>query len=108
MDYEGLIEKNVTHMMDKFFGDKDPALKTITKMNILYDGSDEYKNQMENVLSKMKYLNYVEGECIKKELSLTYDVAGNIVFVDDIDESKNTIFKESKNEDDSNFEPSNR
>ena len=56
----------------------------------------------------MKYLNYVEGECIKKELSLTYDVGFNIVSVDDIDESKNTIFKESKSEDDSNFQPSNR
>ena len=35
MDYESLVEKNVNRMMDKFFGDKDPALKTITKMNLM-------------------------------------------------------------------------
>jgi hypothetical protein len=54
MDYESLVEKNVNHMMDKMFGDKDAALKTITKMNLLFDGEDETLNQMENFLTKMK------------------------------------------------------
>ena len=108
MEYEGLIERNVNSMMDKMFGDKDPALKTITKMNILFDGSDETKTEMENVLTKIKKLNAFEEECIKNELNLTYGEDGNIVSVNDINESKNDIFEESKNESDSDFCPSNR
>ena len=49
MDFENLIEKNVNHMMDKMFGDKDTMLKSITKMNLLFDGEEETKNQIEVV-----------------------------------------------------------
>lgn len=110
MDYEGLIERNLNHMMDKMFGDKDPALKTVTKMNILFDGTDETKTEMENVLTKIKRMNAVEQQCIKDELHLTYGVGadGNIVSINDIDESKNDICEESKSESCPDFCPSNR
>jgi hypothetical protein len=109
MDYEGLVERNINHMMDKMFGDKDPALKTITKMNILYDGSGDTKNEIENVLTKMKRINTYEEKCIQEELSLTYDIAGNIVSIYDInDEPENNFCEESKNEQDTDFCPSNR
>ena len=54
MDYESLVEKNINHMMEKMFGDKDPALKSVIKMNLMFDGEDESLNQMENYLTKMK------------------------------------------------------
>ena len=53
MDYESLIEKNINHMMEKMFGDKDPALKTVTKMNLMFDGEDDTINEMEDYLTKI-------------------------------------------------------
>ena len=96
-------------MMDKMFGDKDAALKTITKMNLLFDGEDETLNQMESFLTKMKKMNYFEAKCINQELQLTYDTEGNIIFINNIkDETENDICKESENEHDSEIRPSNR
>jgi uncharacterized protein YuzE len=109
MDYEGLVEQNVNHMMDKMFGDKDPALKTITKMNILFDGDDDTRESMEKALTKMKKMNYFEAKCIDEELFLTYDNNGNIISVNDIkNESKDEIFYESKSESHTEFIPSDR
>lgn len=109
MDYEGLIEQNVNHMMEKMFGDKDPALKTITKMNILFDGDEETKSSMEHVLTKMKKMNYYEAKCIEDEMFLTYDNAGNIISVNDIkNEPKDKVFDESKSESHTDFISSNR
>ncbi len=95
-------------MMDKFFGDKDPALKTITKMNLLHDFTDESKNEIETILTKIKQINSYEEQCIKNELFLTYDIDGNIVSVNDIDEPKNVFCEESKSEENPDFFPSNR
>jgi hypothetical protein len=108
MDYEGLIERNVNNMMDKMFGDKDPALKAITKMNILYDFTDESKNEIENALSKIKRMNFCEAKCIEEELSLTFDKDGNIVFVDSIDETKNSFCEESKSQQNTDICPSDK
>ena len=106
MDYESLVEKNVNHMMEKMFGDKDPALKTITKMNLLFDGEDETLNQMESFLTKMKKMNYFEAKCINEELQLTYDTEGNIVYTNNItDETKNDICEESKDESNTDNQP---
>ena len=88
MDYENLIEKNVNHMMDKMFGDKDAMLISITKM---------------------KRMNKFEAKCIEEELYLTYDIAGNIVSLNSInDEPKNNVYEESKSEPNTDFRPSNR
>jgi hypothetical protein len=106
MDYEGLIARNVNNMMDKMFGDKDPALKTITKMNILYDFTDESKNEIEHTLSKIKRMNFCEAKCIEEELFLTFDKDGNIVSINNInDETKNDFCKESKDESYTNNQP---
>ena len=109
MDYENLIEKNINHMMDKMFGDKDTMLKSITKMNLLYDGEDETKNQIEGVLTKMKRMNTFKAKCIDEELYLTYDIAGNIVSINCInDEPKNVVYEEPKSKPDTDFRPFNR
>ena len=110
MEYESLIERNVNYMSYKLFGDKDITLKTITKMNLLFDGEDETKENIENTLLKMKRINVIESEFIKNELSLTYDRDGNIVYADDIEnnEYKNEVCDESKGEPDTDFKPSNR
>jgi uncharacterized protein YuzE len=109
MDYESLVEKNVNHMMEKMFGEKDPALKTITKMNILYDGTDDTKTDIECVLRKMKKMNAFEAQCIGDELELTYDKDGNVVSINSIkDETENIFWEESKSEQDTDFNPSNR
>jgi hypothetical protein len=100
MDYESLLEKNVNHMMDKMFGDKDPTLKTITKMNLLYDFDENANNEVISFINKVKKLNDYEAKCIENELVLTYDKDGNIIFVNDIgtDECKNEIYDEPKGE----------
>ena len=106
MDYESLVEKNVNHMMDKMFGDKDAALKTITKMNLLFDGEDDSLNLMESFLTKMKKMNYFEAKCINEELQLTYDTEGNIVYTNNItDETKNDFCEESKDESNTDNQP---
>ena len=96
MDYESLVEKNVNHMMEKMFGEKDPALKTITKMNILYDGTDETKNDIENVLTKMKKMNAFEAQCIENELHLSYDNDGEIVSIYDIKDETEIFLRRIK------------
>ena len=109
MDYEGLIERNVNHMMEKMFGDKDGTLKTITKMNLLCDGEKDTISQIENTLLKMKRMNAFEAKCIDEELYLTYDNDGNIIFINNIsDEPKNIVFEESKGESHPDFCPPNR
>lgn len=81
IEYENIVSRNVDRMMDKFFGDRDPSLKTITKMNLLYDGSDEMKEKMEKTLTQMKRYNNVEAYYIDQEMFLTYDKDGNEVLV---------------------------
>ena len=108
MDYENLIETNINHMMDKIFGDKDTMLKSITKMNLLYDGEEETKTQIESVLTKMKRMNTFEAKCIEEELYLTYDIDGNIVSLNINDEPKNDVYEESKGEPNTDFHTSNR
>ena len=99
MDYESLVEKNVNHMMDKMFGEKDATLKTITKMNLMFDGEDETLNQMESYLTKMKKIHFFEAKCINEELQLTYDIEGNIIFINNIqNETKNDFCEEPENE----------
>lgn len=79
MSIEGCIEQNIDKLMNRFFGDRDETLKTITKLNLLYDGSDEMKNNIEKILTQIKNNNYTEAYNINKELSLTYDEEGNLV-----------------------------
>ena len=87
-------------MMDKLFGDKDPLLKSITKMNLLFDGSEDTLTEMETVLAKIKRMNYHEANCIQDELVLTYDQDGNIMYAVDIgvDECKDEIYDEPEGE----------
>ena len=81
------------------FGDRDPTLKMVTKMSLMFDGEDESLNQMENYLTKMKKMNFFEAKCINEELQLTYDKDGNIVSINNIqDETENDVCEESKNE----------
>ena len=67
MDYESLVEINVNHMMDKMFGDKDATLKTITKMNLMFDGEYETLNQMESYLTKMKKIIFLKPNVFLKK-----------------------------------------
>ena len=83
MDCISLVEQNINYMTDKLFGDKDPNLKLITKMNLLYDGTEETKDEITATLCKMKRNNEYEVDCILKEMTLTYDMCGNIVPVGD-------------------------
>ena len=85
MDSISLIEQNVNRMTDKLFGDKDPALKLITKLNLMYDGTDEYKNTVEETLVKMKRNNEYEVECLLKEMTMTLDNSGNLIPIDDVE-----------------------
>ena len=92
MDCISLVEQNINYMTDKLFGDKDPNLKLITKMNLLYDGTEETKDEITATLCKMKRNNEYEVDCILKEMTLTYDLCGNIVPVYELKKSKETIY----------------
>lgn len=79
MEIFSLVENNVNHMCDKLFGDKDPNLKLITKMNLMFDGSYERENEIKETLVKIKQINHYEAQGIENELFLTYDCCGNLV-----------------------------
>ena len=97
-------------MCDKWFGDKDITLETITKSNLLYDGEEQTKDNIKYTLLKIKQTNKIESEFIKNKLSLPYDKDGNIVYADDIknNEFKIEVCDESKRGHNSDFFPSNR
>jgi hypothetical protein len=109
-EFESLAEQNVNRMMDKFFGDKDPCLKAITKMNLLFDGTEEVLKKCENVLTKMKQMNYMDAKYIDEEMKLTYDKDGFLVLVNDIQSnvSKELVCKKPESKPDTDFISSNR
>ena len=83
MNCISLVEQNIDRMTDKLFGDKDPNLKLITKMNLMYDGTEETKEEIEQTISKIKRNNQFEIECLLQEMTMTLDKDGNIVPTDD-------------------------
>jgi hypothetical protein len=96
---ESLIERNINYMMDKQFGDKDPHLKMVTKLNLLYDGTDDMKESMEKTLTILKQNNAMEQYYINQEMFLTFDESGNIKDVNDIVENEEKFeFKEDSND----------
>lgn len=104
MEIQSLIEKNCDKMMDRFFGDRDQSLRAITKMNLMYDGSDEMREQIENTLTLIKRNNFLEEHYINQDFHLTYDRDGNLVLINDIkdnDEQMETE-QEQKQNDNSN------
>ena len=67
-----LVEKNVSNMTDKLFGDKDETLKELVKMDLL--GKLD-----EGVIEDLKRVNEEEKEYIDKEMTMTLDEKGEII-----------------------------
>ena len=84
MDCHSLVEQNADYMTNKLFGDKDPNLKLITKMNLMYDGTKQSEDEINETLEKIKRNNKYEVECILKEMTMTLDNSGNLVAVVEI------------------------
>lgn len=79
MEFSSLVEQNIERMTDKMFGDCDLTLKTITKMTLLDDGTDEFKHKKNYILEKIRKNNEMEMEMILQESFLTYDKDGKII-----------------------------
>jgi hypothetical protein len=84
LQVESLVEQSVNRQVDKLVGERDGNLSTILKMTLLPENYDE------NVLAKIRKNNELEKYYIEKEYLLTYDSAGNIIDVDNIDDGKGT------------------
>ena len=88
---ESLVEQSVNRQVNSLVGDKDTNLNTIVKMSLL---PELETNEYQSILTKIKSNNQLEQYYIQKEYDLTYDSAGNLISVKDINNGKTTESQE--------------
>ena len=80
MELETLVTKNAKDYCDKIFGDKDPELKSIVRMNLELDPDDtEDEEKKEKFLQKMRREHIKDSELLKETSFLIHDSSGNLV-----------------------------
>ena len=83
------LEESINNQVNSMVGNNDVNLKTIVKMALV---EEKCKNldtgYAAEVLSQMKENNKMEIYFIDQEYSLTYDLAGNLIPVECINERK--------------------
>lgn len=62
-----LLEQSVERRLDRLFGDFDPQLRFIKKLDLLNDNSPEYTERMHEILKKIKQQNEFEYKSIFAE-----------------------------------------
>jgi hypothetical protein len=77
-----IADEVVLKTIDKQFGDKDPALKMLTKASFFYD-----EDQTKDLINKLKKVSEAEHQYAQQFLS-TLDASGNIVVLDGNDSWK--------------------
>ena len=83
-----LVEQAVSNQVNAMIGTNNVNMNTIVKMSLL----DVSEDTIKSVVNKMLANNKMEKEWIDKEYALTYDIAGNLIPVNDIvDENKEEI-----------------
>ena len=79
-----IVDKAVSNQVNSLIGTNDTNLNTILKMSLLNTSEEKTKA----VVSQMLANNMLEKYWIDKEYELTYDLAGNLIPVDTIDEAE--------------------
>jgi hypothetical protein len=85
---QSTVEQSISQQVNGLVGSNDINLNTIYKMSLLNAQGCVDISEMTEVLQKIREANLKEHELIQREYELTYDSAGEIVLVDDIDERK--------------------
>jgi hypothetical protein len=85
---ESVVERVVENQVNALVGNNDVNLKTIVKMSMMEEMNQVNKDEMEEVISKIKRNNELEKYYIEQDYELTYDLAGNIIPINCINEGK--------------------
>jgi DNA-binding MltR family transcriptional regulator len=74
-----VVEQSVNNQVNSMLGNNDVNLKTIFKLSIMDELGQVDREDLENVINKIKENNKTEAYYINKEYKLTYDLSGNVV-----------------------------
>jgi len=85
-----VVEQAVNNQVNALVGNKDVNLNTIVKMSLMNEMNQIQIDEMNEILGRIYNNNKAEDFYIKKEYELTYDLAGNLIPVNDIDGQKIT------------------
>ena len=76
---ENVVEQSINNQINSMLGNNDVNLKTIFKLSIMEElGQGLDKEDLENVINKIKENNKLEAYYINKEYELSYDLSGNL------------------------------
>jgi hypothetical protein len=85
------IEQSVQNQVNSLVGNNDINLNTIVKMSLMDEIKPIDEEIKQDIINKMKSNNAMEQYFVEKEYMLTYDICGNIILLNTIDEKgKNT------------------
>jgi predicted Zn-dependent peptidase len=76
---ESVIDQSVNNQVNSMLGNNDVNLKTIFKLSIMEELGQVDKEDLENVINKIKQNNKAEAYYINKEYELSYDLSGNLI-----------------------------
>ena len=80
------LEESINNQVSALVGNNDVNLKTIIKMSIMNDMFPNVDNK--EIIKQMEENNKMETFLIEKEYQLTYDMAGNLIPIECINEGK--------------------
>jgi len=93
MDYQvaNPIEQAVTNQVNALVGNNDVNLNTIVKMSLMDEILPVDEATKFDILERMRANNAMERFFVEKEYSLTYDLSGNIVPINNIDDEPEKV-----------------
>jgi hypothetical protein len=79
--YETNYEKQISANIDKLMGEKDPDLKEIIKLSLIYqdEHDDEGIKEKNKLIEKIKRNNQYEVDDIFEKMKYTYDNEGKLI-----------------------------
>ena len=84
-EVESILETMVKTQVNKMVGEKDVNFNTIVKMALLQDVAKSNIDS-DSILAKIKENNEMEKYLLEREFFLTYDNAGNIIEIPNIND----------------------
>lgn len=90
---QSLYEKKVDALLSKMFGDADSQLKAITKLSLM---NNVLTDEMKQTLIAMREQQLKEAEMINEELTMTLDASGNVVPVENIKITHDTVEEDDR------------
>ena len=83
------LEESINKQVNSIVGNNDVNLKTIVKMALVEEKCNNLDSEyVKEVLNQMKENNKMETYLVDQEYSLTYDMAGNLIPIECINEGK--------------------